>query len=598
MDIYFMTLRARQIEAFDLVRAGKTVFITGPGGCGKTYLIKYIKEQLDGIMSNNILDITTSAMIPTQPTSTSTTSLTTSLTPTSITSIATSISTATTVGTNKRNNKTNKRPNKTNTEIITTEIKIIDTVAVTALTGIAACLIGGQTLHSWAGMSGNDKISKETMLTIIMKNPDAVARWTQTRILIIDEVSMLSVELLNKLHYYGQQIRGNNKFFGGLQVIFSGDFCQLPPVGIVDRYCFESIIWIENVKHIVYLNEIMRQKNPILQHILNEIRIGILTPKTKQILNSRLISEKNPLPDTSGLTAVKPTILYPYNKNVDELNDQALLELIGTEETPLFSDASIPNNICTIDTTIITTAAAAVIPIPIKAIASKNKQIPYCFTSKDVFKDWKNIDRKLKTTEIKEINILLDNGCPGLRQITYCIGAQVMLIVNLDFDKGLVNGTRGVVIKFVPIKNRSKTEISISSPPNNGESKNINKNKIRESDVLSNHFDFAPVVKFMIGPNVYIEKTIMPHIWQLDHPKYTITRQQFPLIHAWAMSIHKAQGQSCSLVITDLKNVFSPGQAYVALSRIQTLEGLFLEGIAYSKITCHPKIKKFYSQLK
>lgn len=469
-----MGLTLKQEEAFNLIKDGKTVFITGPGGCGKTYLIKYVKEQLSTV------------------------------------------------------------PNA---------------VAVTALTGVAACLIGGQTLHSWAGIPGNDKTSKESILASIKRNSEAVDRWNMTQILIIDEVSMLPVELFNRLNFFGQQIRGNNKFFGGLQVVFSGDFCQLPPVGNIDKFCFESSTWIDNVKDIIYFKEVLRQKDPKLQKILNEIRLGVITTETKQLLNSRIISQTNKLPDTSEITSIKPTILYPYNKDVDDINEKALFSLI-----------------------------------------SEHNVLPHSYMCKDAYKDWKIPERKLKTSEIKEINQLLENGSSCKGQITYCVGAQVMLIANLDFEKGLVNGSRGVIIDFVPIKKQKDTPTSTTPTP---EEKN------QKADALDmSHFDLAPVVKFNIeGTNNYIHKTILPYTWQLDHPKYTITRQQIPLIHAWAISIHKSQGQSCSLVVTDLKGVFTPGQAYVALSRIQTLEGLYLEGISYSKIGCHPKVKKFYAVL-
>ena len=113
-----MSLTSKQQEAYDLVESGKTVFITGPGGCGKTYLIKYIQTNLQ------------------------------------------------------------KR------------------IAITALTGIAATLINGQTLHSWAGI-GDEKKPKEWVLGKIMSNVDTVSRWQETELLIIDEISMMSIELFN-----------------------------------------------------------------------------------------------------------------------------------------------------------------------------------------------------------------------------------------------------------------------------------------------------------------------------------------------------------------------------------------------------------------
>jgi len=431
-----MSLNAKQTEALNLIQEGKNVFITGAGGCGKTYLINYLKTHLS--------------------------------------------------------------------------VK----VAITALTGKAASIIHGQTLHSWGGISRTQN-SKEHLLKQILKSNDLVTRWKTTDILVIDEVSMLSIELFHRLNYLGQQIREDSRFFGGLQVVFSGDFCQLPPVGPTDRFCFESTLWKKHITNIVYLREIIRQSDPELQQVLNEIRLGIITSKTKQLLNSRLI-EFN---ETDEFMEIKPTILYPYNMEVDQLNQQELQKLI-----------------------------------------TDFNQIAHTFQSIDTYCDWKNQDRVLKNSEKKEITQLLTQGCPGEKTVNYCVGAQVMLISNLDISRGLVNGARGVIIDFVP---------------------------------STDEFNMHPVVKFHNG----IECTISPYRWNIDHPKYTINRIQFPLILAWSISVHKSQGSTLSLVMTDLKNVFAPGQAYVALSRIERLQGLYIQGIAYSKIKCHPKVKKFYEDL-
>ena len=106
-------------------------------------------------------------------------------------------------------------------------------IHVTALTGCAAVLLNckAKTLHSWAHIGlGNGSI--EQLVTKIKKNKFAKSLWKSTEILVVDEVSMLSLKLFNVLNEIGKAIRGNQKPFGGIQVIFSGDFFQLPPVVI------------------------------------------------------------------------------------------------------------------------------------------------------------------------------------------------------------------------------------------------------------------------------------------------------------------------------------------------------------------------------
>ena len=136
-------------------------------------------------------------------------------------------------------------------------------------------------------------------------------------------------------------------------------------------------------------------------------------------------------------------------------------------------------------------------------------------------------------------------------------GAQVMCIANLDLngDKPICNGSRGIVIAFE---------------------------------------DNNPVVKFNNG----VERVMTPYIWESE--KYPVLGiSQIPLILAWAITIHKSQGASIDLAQMSLgDNIFAPGQIYVALSRIRSLEGLYLTNFNHSKIKINEKVKKFYESIK
>ena len=124
-------------------------------------------------------------------------------------------------------------------------------VAVTAMTGSAAYLINGRTLHSWAGIRLG-KEEKEELVDKIYSNFKSRVSWKYVETLIIDEVSMLTLTLLEKLDYIARKIRNTDQPFGGIHLILSGDFCQLPPIEDQNEkkekdYCFKSSIWILNI---------------------------------------------------------------------------------------------------------------------------------------------------------------------------------------------------------------------------------------------------------------------------------------------------------------------------------------------------------------
>ena len=131
---------------------------------------------------------------------------------------------------------------------------------VTAMTGCAAYLINGNTLHSWGGI-GLGKGEVDTIVKKIKKIPFLKKRWKYTRVLLIDEVSMLDMELFDKLDKIAQLVRGNSRPWGGIQLCLFGDMCQLPPCN--NKFCFESERWDATIKNIIVLNEIKRQDNRI-----------------------------------------------------------------------------------------------------------------------------------------------------------------------------------------------------------------------------------------------------------------------------------------------------------------------------------------------
>lgn len=140
-----------------------------------------------------------------------------------------------------------------------------DRVAVTASTGLAACNIGGVTLHSFAGI-GLGKEEVPQLVKKIRRNQKARHRWMRTKVLIVDEISMVDGELFDKLEEIARTIRNNGRPFGGIQIVITGDFFQLPPVPDDPRrlakFCFDASSWNTVVEYTIGLKHIFRQKDP------------------------------------------------------------------------------------------------------------------------------------------------------------------------------------------------------------------------------------------------------------------------------------------------------------------------------------------------
>lgn len=182
-----------------------------------------------------------------------------------------------------------------------------DRVAVTASTGLAACNIGGVTLHSFSGI-GLGKEDATELVKKIKKNAKAKNRWQRTKVLIIDEISMVDGDLFDKLEQIARIIKNSGRAFGGIQLVITGDFFQLPPVpdnGRLARFAFEAATWSTSISHTIGLTQIFRQKDPgrsdlgpesprcdrwlmstVFAGMLNEMRLGKLTAASTETFRS------------------------------------------------------------------------------------------------------------------------------------------------------------------------------------------------------------------------------------------------------------------------------------------------------------------------
>ncbi|KAF4462364.1 DNA repair and recombination pif1 mitochondrial [Fusarium albosuccineum] len=409
-------------------------------------------------------------------------------------------------------------------------------VAVTASTGLAACNIGGITLHSFSGI-GLGKEDAPTLIKKIRRNPKAKNRWLKTKCLVIDEVSMVDGELFDKLSQIGRTIRNNGRPWGGIQLVITGDFFQLPPVPDhgakrETKFAFDAATWTTSIDHTIGLTQVFRQRDPQFANMLNEMRLGRISEDTVRAFKALA----RPLNFNDGLGTAE---LFSTRNEVEGSNERRLRELPGTV-----------------------------------------RRYDALDTGKEEVRD----------------KLLMNMMAP--KSIDLKLNAQVMLIKNLD--ESLVNGSLGKVIGFSDEKTFDMTSVDDydDDDPMAKARRKLLKSFSRDAETSSSGVKF-PVVQFMATDGTSRVILCQPEEWKVELPNGEVQakRTQLPLILAWALSIHKAQGQTLERVKVNLGRVFEKGQAYVALSRATTQDGLQVLGFEKSKVMAHPRVITFYNQL-
>jgi len=199
-------------------------------------------------------------------------------------------------------------------------------VSITASTGIAATHLQGTTIHAWSGIGIKDALSGRQLKELRDKKY-LKKHIEKTKVLIIDEISMLHRKQFDLVNEVLQYFRENDKSFGGIQVVVCGDFFQLPPIGSSgeinrDKFSFMSQSWLNANLSICYLTDQFRHTDSDLNQVLNEIRSGMVTDSSISLLN-----ECN-----KSIEVDEPTRLYTHNLDVDRINTSHIAAIKGQKK--------------------------------------------------------------------------------------------------------------------------------------------------------------------------------------------------------------------------------------------------------------------------
>lgn len=378
------------------------------------------------------------------------------------------------------------------------------TMYLTSTTGISAYNLGGITINSFMGI-GTGKESVDVLLRRLRYKIGIKNRIKMTDILVIDEISMMSANVFEKLNEICQVLRKSKKPFGGIQIILTGDFLQLETVfNEIDEIDTDNRLIIESElfkkmfkKNTINLKENFRQKNDNKYiDILMRLRKGEQTEEDIKILSGRLITKL-------GKEDINCVHLVSSNKKAQAINNQKLNE-----------------------------------------IDSVDYEYKTLYTKMGEKETSELLEKELKSQFVQK----------GIEVVKLRRGCRVLLIKNLDVSNGLVNGSIGTVEELL--------EESVKVNFDNG-----------------------------------ITEIITRASWELELDNTKVMCNQIPLMLAYSITVHKSQSLSLDSAILDLADCFCNHMVYVALSRIRTLDGVFLKSFNNKKITVNKMLLEYINNI-
>jgi hypothetical protein len=397
-----------------------------------------------------------------------------------------------------------------------------------AFTGVAAKNIGGGTLHALLQLneSGREMSAKTKR--------DLSAMWDGVDYLFIDEVSMIGCELLHNVSHALTEAKGNTCVFGGLNIVLAGDFAQLPPIGDTRLYkdidttsltasttnrsqskILGRLLWLSFEK-VVMLHETMRQcgnGNADFVELLQRLRDGACNEKDYEILSGRVLKPRT-LASKSGEEMFTPVIVT-NNATRDEINRKA-------------TEAFAARSGCQLH--------------------------------------WYHAIDKHKRAVVTDLALIekLESQHSGqtkhrLRRIPLVVGMPVAINQNFDVAAGVVNGSQGILRKIRYFEDN--------------EGRRYLKSCVVEIDNADDvDMPHLPKRHFPVLPDT----TELKFEHGGSHKRCTIRRKQVPVEPGFAMTVHKAQGQSMRSVIIDLTGCVGTEPPYVMASRATSLDGLMV----------------------
>lgn len=490
---------------------------------------------------------------------------------------------------------------------------------VTAPTGIAAIPLNGCTVHSALklGLHLDTMPIDEEMFERFRKS-FAYRTWRQVRAMVIDEISMLHPHIFNLLDRLLRRFLGpggnSNLPFGGRIVVPVGDFGQLPPVGSFNpTFVFETPLFrrmIDTGYMVPVQLRVQHRQNgdSSFASILSRVRLGQWTREDTTVLyechlRSRYLEQfdlsrtRPQQQECDEEPPLRATILTCRRDDADVINTAELKKLPTGPSTRYLAQpcvmpcVKVPQELEEPD------EDDPFEQLKPKEVRDKEKAKRSAERKEYVERRSQELLASLERTEHRhqieeEKQRLLRQVRPGL-ELHLRVGAQVMLVCNLNVREGLCNGTRGVVVGFETGPSSSSPLLPV--PQIEGPKTTV----ALMDEIIAEAIrpEPAPIVQFMNGTRM----PILPHTWSTHYsrlPEIQISWCQTPLILAWAITVHKSQGLTIDCLSFDPRDVFVPGQLYTALSRARSLNGLGLS--SWTDRPTHlasPLVIEFYRHL-